>query len=72
MIDFTKAFTFIITYMFFMVLFGLLLSLPVMWLWNYDLVPAVSVIKPISWTQAWGIMILCGLLFKGTNSTSGD
>lgn len=49
--------------------FGLLFSLPVMWLWNAALVPAIPGIKTIGWLQAWGILMLCGLLFKPmTNS----
>jgi hypothetical protein len=46
------------------VIVGLILSLPVMWLWNACLVPAVSGLNEIGWLQAWGILILCGLLFK--------
>ncbi len=46
------------------VIFGLLMSLPVMWLWNACLVAAIPGIKEIGWLQAWGILILCGLLFK--------
>jgi hypothetical protein len=48
---------------------GLLFSLPVMWLWNAALVPAIPGIKTIGWLQAWGILMLCGFLFKPmTNS----
>jgi hypothetical protein len=43
---------------------GLLFSLPVMWLWNAALVPAIPGIKTIGWVQAWGILMLCGFLFK--------
>jgi hypothetical protein len=43
---------------------GLLCSLPVMWLWNAALVPAIPGIKTISWLQAWAILILCNFLFK--------
>jgi hypothetical protein len=43
---------------------GLLLSLPVMLLWNGCLVGAVAGVAPITWLQGWGIMILCGFLFK--------
>lgn len=43
---------------------SLLYSLPVMWLWNWCFVPAVSGVHEIGWLQAWGIMFLCGLLFK--------
>lgn len=46
------------------VFFGLLFSLPVMWLWNAALVPAIPGLVQIGWLQAWGILILCGLLFK--------
>jgi hypothetical protein len=53
-----------------MVVFGLILSLPVMWLWNACLVAAIPGIKEIGWLQAWGILILCGLLFKNTSSSS--
>jgi hypothetical protein len=43
---------------------GLLFSLPVMLLWNGCLVGAVNGINEISWPQAWGILVLCGLLFR--------
>ncbi len=49
---------------------GLLLSLPVMLLWNYCLVGAVAGVSQIGWLQAWGIMILCAFLFKPTISKS--
>ena len=52
----------------FIVLFGLLMSLPVMWLWNGCLVPAVSGVHEIGWLQAWGISLLCSFLFKDTSS----
>jgi len=48
---------------------GLLLSLPVMLLWNYCLVGAVAGVNTIGWLQAWGILILCGFLFKPTISS---
>ena len=44
---------------------GLILSLPVMWLWNGMLVPAIPLFQEIGWLQAWGIMILCNILVKG-------
>ena len=47
---------------------GLLLSLPVMWLWNVALVPAIPGLAEIGWLQAWGILILCNFLFKPTVS----
>jgi hypothetical protein len=48
------------------VVLGLLFSYPVMLLWNGCLVPAVDGIKEIGLLQAWGLMILFGILFKST------
>lgn len=45
-------------------LIGLLFSLPVMWLWNGCLVPAVTGVKEIGWLQSWGLMILVNLFLK--------
>jgi hypothetical protein len=52
------------------VVFGLLMSLPVMWLWNGCLVPAVSGVKELGWLQSWGMLILCGLLFKNSSAST--
>lgn len=46
------------------VVLGLVMSYPVMLLWNACLVPAIPSIHEIDWLQAWGIMFLCNLLFK--------
>lgn len=54
------------------VFFGLLFSLPVMWLWNAALVPAIPGVGKIGWLQAWGILILCGLLFKPSVSNNKE
>ena len=43
---------------------GLLFSLPVMLLWTGCLVGAINGVNEITWLQAWGILVLCGLLFK--------
>ena len=40
---------------------------PVMWLWNW-IVPSVFGLGTITWTQAWGLTLLCSLLFKGGSS----
>ena len=53
----------------FILFFGLLFSLPVMWLWNVALVPAIPGLAKIGWLQAWGILILCNFLFKPTVSS---
>ncbi len=48
---------------------GLLFSLPVMLLWNGCLVGAIAGVNEISWLQAWGILILFGLLFKSSDTS---
>jgi hypothetical protein len=40
------------------VIISLLLSYPLMLLWNIALVPAVSILSPVGWMQMWGIAIL--------------
>lgn len=54
------------------VVVGLLVSLPVMLLWNFALVPAIPGLVNIGWLQAWGILILCSLLFKTSYSNKKD
>jgi hypothetical protein len=49
---------------------GLLLSFPVMLLWNACLVPAIPAIMEIGWLQAWGILVLFGILFKPNASNN--
>jgi hypothetical protein len=56
----------------FFVLFSFLLSWPVMMLWNGCLVDAVPGVHEISWLQAWGLNILCRILFNKPNSTSKE
>ena len=45
-----------------------LFSWPVYMLWNGCLVGAVSGVSEVTWLQAWGLTVLCGLLFKTTVS----
>ena len=51
------------------IVIGALVGLPVMWLWNGCLVPAVTGVNEIGFLQAWGLFILCGLLFKTLATT---
>ncbi len=51
------------------VLYSFLLSWPVYMLWNGCLVDAVTITKEITWLQAWGINLLCGMMFKATITT---
>lgn len=49
------------------VFFGLLMSLPVMLLWDW-LMPILFGLGTITWLQAWGLLVLCGFLFKSSKS----
>jgi len=42
-----------------------LFSLPIMLLWDW-LMPTLFGLGTITWTQAWGLSVLCGLLFKSS------
>ena len=50
------------------VIVGLVLAFPVMLLWNGCLVGAIAGVNEISWLQAWGILVLFGLLFKSSDT----
>ena len=50
------------------VIVGLILSFPVMWLWNYVFINFPKL--HINVFQAWALNILCGILFG--NKGSGD
>lgn len=54
------------------VAFGALMALPVMWLWNYAAVGNIAGLSEINYLHAWGLYILCNILFKSTSSKSGD
>lgn len=51
------------------VVFSAIFAVVTMWLWNW-LMPDLFGIKEIGFWQAFGINILCSILFKGSNSTS--
>lgn len=64
----------------FLVVFGYVLllfvlaavmSLPVMLLWNW-LMPLIFGLTEITWFQAWGLLFLCGSLFKSNISAAKD
>ena len=52
------------------VFLSFLLSWPVMWLWNNALVGAIIGVNKVSWIQAWGISVLCGIMVKSNVSTT--
>ena len=46
------------------VFLSFLLSLPVMLLWDAVMPSIFPGLHEITWLQAWGLSLLCGLLFK--------
>lgn len=54
------------------VVWGLLISLPIMLLWNWCAVPAVSGLSELGWLQAWGIYVLSNMLFKSSVSVGKE
>ena len=52
------------------VFLSFLLSLPVMLLWD-AVIPSIFGLKEITWLQAWGLNLLCGLLFKNNTVKKG-
>lgn len=46
-----------------------LMSLPVMLLWDW-LMPGIFGLRTITWFEAWGLLFLCGLLFKSHNTVN--
>ena len=46
------------------VFLSFLLSLPVMLLWDAVIPSIFPGLHEITWLQAWGLNLLCGLLFK--------
>lgn len=55
----------------FVALAALLVSWPVMALWNW-LMPEIFGLKTITWTQALGLIALSSLLFKTRNPGKSD
>lgn len=59
----------IVGYCLILIVGSAVMSLPVMLLWDW-LMPTLFGLKEITWFQAWGLMFLCGLLFKSHTSTT--
>ncbi len=54
-------------------LFSFVMAVPVMLLWNWlvpIVIPGGAVVATITYWQSWGLMILCGILFKGGSGTA--
>lgn len=50
------------------VIIGIVLSIPIYFLWNW-LMPTIFGLKTITIFQAWGLLIISGMLFKSNIST---
>jgi hypothetical protein len=50
-------------------LVGVLVGFPVMWLWNW-LMPVIFGLTKINFWQAWGLSVLCSLLFKKSSASN--
>lgn len=48
---------------------SIILAVPVMWLWDW-LMPTLFGLKEITLMQSWGLLLLCGMLFKSHTYTS--
>lgn len=66
---FTKIIGIGVLFVVMVVAFSALFSLPVWLLWNW-LMPAIFGLTKITWLQAWGLMLLCGFLFKSSSVTT--
>jgi hypothetical protein len=56
----------IFTLILYLFVMAAIMSLPVMLLWDW-LMPTIFGLGEITWFQAWGLMFLCGLLFKNSS-----
>ena len=52
------------------IVIAVLMAWPTQWLWNNALIGAIDGVNPIGFWQALGINVLCGILFKSSNSNS--
>ena len=67
-----RTFTPIIAAIIIAVVLSFILSWPVMALWNGCLVDAVTIARPITWLQAWGLSVLCAFLFKSSSTSKSN
>lgn len=54
------------------VFLSFLLSLPVMLLWDAVMPQIFTGLHEITWLQAWGLSLLCGLLFKSHTTSKKE
>ena len=57
------------------ILISAIISLPVMLLWNWlvpIVIPGGQIVGHITWLQAWGLLVFCGFLFKGSSASASS
>ena len=52
-----------------LILISVIVAFPIMWLWNFYLVPAIPMLAKITFWQALGIKVLIGLLSYSSSSS---
>ena len=60
-----------ITFFAMAVVLSALMGIPTWLLWN-SLMPELFGLKTITWVQAWGLNVLCALLFKSSSTSSSS
>lgn len=61
----------IVVYVIMLFVVAALMSLPVMLLWDW-LMPGIFGLRTITWFEAWGLLFLCGMLFKSHTTVNKD
>lgn len=69
--DFMQAIGVIISVLILIIVISLVMSLPVMFLWNW-LMPAIFGLAKIGWLQSFGLLLLSGFLFKNTSNSKSS
>lgn len=50
---------------------AVILTIPVYYLWNW-LCPDLFNLPRVTFAQAWGLLVLCGFLFKSSSSSNSN
>ena len=64
-----ESFMVVSLFLLLLVVVGLIIGLPLMWLWNW-LMPLIFGLPTITFWQAVGLYLLCGVLFNQTSGSS--
>lgn len=67
---FAKYFAIFLFVVGFVIALSLLLAFPFMWMWNYAVVAAISVAKPIDYWVAFTLMVFISAFVSSSSSSS--